>query len=124
MFLPGSGLIQVSGQWALQDTTVDMRMGVNDLLAAFAQAPDNSAPGEITCQNKGAYISVLQALCPVVDIASSPGPPSAPCDALSVAAVFQAKQALLGDVRPPSPPPAPCAPGINPATDSCELAGD
>jgi hypothetical protein len=118
--LAGS-LTRVGGLWVLRDLVADMRIRINDLLTAVAQFPSD---GGVVCQDTEAYQLAEQDFCPFVDIASVPGPPSASCDALSSAGLFQAKQALLGDVLPPSPAPATCAPGIKPASDGCESLGN
>ncbi len=119
--LAGS-LTRVGGLWVLEDLVADMRIRINDLLTAVAQFPND---GGVVCQDTEAYQLAEQDFCPFVDIASVQGlPPSAPCDALSSAGLFQAKQALIGDVLPPSPAPATCAPGINPTSDGCESLGN
>jgi hypothetical protein len=112
-------LTNLSGLWQLQDATVDMRIRFNDLLASLAHWRDNVAPGEVACENVIEYQTVRDTVCPLVDIASIPGASSAPCDAISTAVPFEAKQAQLGDVRLPSPKPRSCLKGIDPATDTC-----
>jgi hypothetical protein len=115
-------LTYAGGQWALQDTVVDMRIQFNDLLTALAQIP-NPDTGELWCHDARTYFAMQQPICSSVDIASVPGQPQ--CDAISMAALIQAKQVQLGDVLPPSPQPAfACATGIDPTTDTCELPGD
>jgi hypothetical protein len=130
--VPASGVVlaglldNVGGQWMLKDAVVDMRIRMNDGLTFAAQSPSGPAAGDTLCQNPVAYYGALQAFCAAVDIASVPGlPSSAPCDALSTAALFQASPALLGEVLPPSQAVAlKCAPGIHPATDDCEPPQD
>jgi hypothetical protein len=129
--LPVSGVVleglltRTGDQWELQNAVVDMRIRFNDLLTSFAQLPDTLAPGELVCQKNAAYLTARQTVCPLVDIASIPGPPSAPCDAVSTASMFQAKQVLLGDVLLPAPPLVlNCSPGIDPVNDTCEWRGD
>jgi hypothetical protein len=130
-FLPASqmvlaGLLTHEGeQWAMQDVVVDMRIRFNDVLAFDARFPDNLVPGEIICQNSYDYLRARRDICSWVDISFVPGPRSARCDAVSSGELFQAKQVLFGHVLLPAQVPAmTCAPGIDPATDSCELAGD
>jgi hypothetical protein len=120
----GAGLlIHVGNQWAIQDLVIGMRVRINDVLPAMGLLPDPQNPeGGILCQNAAEYRGYQQYYCKFVDIASTPGPSSAPCDAVSVGGLFQAKQAQFGDVLPPTTPPAlPCAPGIN---ETCEPTDD
>jgi hypothetical protein len=115
-------LTQVGGQWALQDAVIGMRARIIDWLTALGELPDPQHSLGILCQNAAEYRLWQQAYCNYVDIASIPGPPSAPCDALSAGGLFQAKQAQLGDVLLPTPPPAAltCASEI---AYTCEPAG-
>lgn len=117
--LSGS-LTQGAGGWQLQNVVAGMRIGVTDALTYGAQFPD-SVTGIPVCQVEADYMKLRNNLCPFVDIASVSSSPSAPCDAISSGALFQAKPAAFGAILPAGAQVAPdCAPGIHPETDRCE----
>jgi hypothetical protein len=124
LILAGS-LERVGEGWELNDVVVDMRTQFNEALVYAAHLPDPMT-GMPVCDSEADYLAAKRNICPFLDIASVPGPPSAPCDALSTGVLLQAKQAAFGSVLQPSPPPSPltCATGKDPATDTCEASAD
>jgi hypothetical protein len=112
LVLAGALKQEVDGQWELQDMVIGLRGRVSDALLAGASFPTQSG---VLCGSKPTYDQAKQRTCAAADLASDPdASPSSPCDALSVGALVQAKQARLGAVAPPfrSPPPS-CAPGVD-----------
>jgi hypothetical protein len=124
LILAGS-LVHVGQGWELQNLVAGMRVALNDALTWVAQLP-NLGSGNPTCQSQDAYSNAKRNICPFVDIASDPGPASAPCDAISAGVLFQAKQAGFAPVPlPPSPAsPLVCAGNINPKIDTCAGSAD
>jgi hypothetical protein len=105
------------GAWRLDDGVVGFRFQVADALVWVARwTIDNNQP---VCSQASRYRSSKEGICSSLDIASGADSPSFTCDALSWGVSFQAQPARLGDVGPPSPPLPSCAPGIDPANDSC-----
>jgi hypothetical protein len=106
-------LVQVQEQkWELREGMWGARMPFHDALLSKGLETSFSSSNKVICQFKSEYEMWKSQVCSYVDIASGPDSPSSPCDALSMAAGFEAKQALLGEAgRPPGALPS-CAPGV------------
>lgn len=124
LILAGS-LVRVGQGWELQNLVAGMRASFNDALTSASRLInlENMVP---TCEDPNLYLQTRQNICPFLDIASvQGGPASAPCDAISIGILLQAKQAALGIVLPPSmASPVVCAQGIHPETDTCVGSAD
>jgi hypothetical protein len=118
------------GAWELHDLVAGMRIGVTDALTIAAFEPNNvpgfdSSPNALYCQDKGSYEAGKRFVCSLMDVTADPtAPASAACDAMSIGLLFQAQQALLGDVALPAPELPQCAPDVHPGMDSCETLAD
>jgi hypothetical protein len=112
-------LVRVGQAWELDDGMDDLRLATSEGLPFIARTATSSASMDPVCLYKSLYDSAKQRFCSYVDIAVDGGDPSSPCDAISGAATFTARPALIGDIAAPPPPLPPCAPDIHPETDAC-----
>jgi hypothetical protein len=118
-------LVQVEpGKWELHEGISSGRRKLNDVLMEWSLGSSATSPGQPICNFPSEYDVLKRGVCSFLDIASGPDSPASPCDALSGAAGFEAKQALLGDVGGEPQAPPPCDPHIHPDTDSCEIGAD
>ena len=124
-FVMTARLVPVGTGWELRDGVNASRMRLSDALATMGRAPSprlsstEAGPPTPICASPVLYNLFKQRICSYADISWGPDSPSSPCDALSLAAAFEAKQAQLGDLGPEPPPPPACAPGVTPDNDSC-----
>jgi len=74
------------------------------------------------CNDGGStYAAFKELICGHIDIASTLGAPSTPCDSLSFGMRFEAEPVLLGSPFPPESDPPPCPPEQDPANDACDI---
>jgi hypothetical protein len=75
-------------------------------------------PGGGLCGDSGIYVDLKQKICAAIDIVADPKQDNtlAPCDALSMTALFTAGPAQLGNLLARKPPDRPCGPSW---TDDC-----
>jgi hypothetical protein len=114
--------------WELQDLVVGLRLPLADSMVGLALTPtqlDDGGVGPLYCQDTASYQAAKPLICGGADITADPtAPRSALCDAISIGLLFQAKQALLGDVAGPAPPLPVCSPDVHFGMDTCDSLGD
>jgi hypothetical protein len=111
------------GTWEIQNAMIGSRVALTVVAQAIASFQPYKALGPI-CRSPSFYrMEVLQA-CSFADIAYSSDSPSAPCDALSMGLMVQAKQAKLGEVLAPPLASSMCNQSELPDANPCEWAGD
>lgn len=111
-------LVQVDGQWRLDNALVAGRWPVRDIFDGLSLAKLN---GEPICKSDTNvfYGGVKDAICANRDLPTQLGP-VVPCDALSYAFAFTASEARLGNVVESTELVPGCTPETDPATDACE----
>ena len=105
-----------TGRWRIENGVLAGRWQVKNVMAAVAAMLSD---GELVCTDHPFYRPIEEAVCGHVDIASTLGGPTTPCDALSAALGFGAEQAQLGSVYITPGVPAGCPPELDPANDDC-----
>jgi hypothetical protein len=105
-----------SDGWALVDGILTGRAKQGDVFKAVSTI---SKGGKPVCTDHFAYPTLKQAVCSHLDVASTLGGPTTPCDAISFAVAFEAEPAKLGIVVEPKPPDSVCDADKDPAKDSC-----
>jgi len=110
-------LEQAASGWLLEEGVVAGRWPVEELRLAFVALAAN---GVSLCSDSPLYENLRNAVCNYPDIASALSGPTTPCDAVSFGLSFAAAPALLGSIWEHVTPPSMCAPGTDPAADSCE----
>ena len=80
------------------------------------------AAGMNLCTDNPLYPIVKQGACQYVDMASTLGGATTPCDSMSFAMAFDADPALLGRIWPPPSATSTCLPNTDPSNDTCDGA--
>jgi len=71
------------------------------------------------CTDQALYQILKPELCKYVDIETTVGGPTQPCDAISLGIGFEADPAQIGSIYVSEGTPITCAPGTDPADDTC-----
>lgn len=105
----GRALVEgrLGGTWPASDILADM--------ASFFVFD-----GMTMCTNHDFYEAVRAAACGRLDIESTVGGPTSPCDAVSFAVEFEAEPARLGSLYQDAGQIDGCEPQYDPANDSCD----
>jgi hypothetical protein len=115
-FIAGELSLQGDGSWTLENTIFTGRWKIDNLLRTLLDAANRNGP---VCAGDQLYGVLKGAVCPHVDIASSLGGPTTPCDAVSFAMRLRAEQAQLGVVYDAPLFVASCPAGQGPADATC-----
>jgi hypothetical protein len=112
-------LVQINGQWHLQNGTLAARWALTDVFKAIGSYRDNN--GKPICTDQiASYTLAKQAICQDADIlVDGTQPKSAPCDALSVGIGFTADPAVLGTVVDAGALTPGCPAATDPSNDMC-----
>lgn len=117
-FLTGR-LVEESGGWAIHEGIITGRWALSELFEIVGKIEQNNVP---ICKDHPLYEPIKSVLCNFPDITSTVSGAAAPCDALSFGMGFEAEPAQLGIVvDADSGVPSTCAPGQDPAGDSCDM---
>ncbi len=108
-------------RWALHDGLLVGRWKMVDFFQMLSNLVTTG--GVPLCTDNPAYAPLKATACPYVDIVSSLGAPTTPCDAISFGLAFEAMPARIGAVDPSAPPQTPCAPAQDPSNDECGAGG-
>jgi hypothetical protein len=107
-----------ASSYRLADGVVGGRWKVDDIFKVLGSFSVNN---NVLCNDGGtAYTSVKQLLCSNVDIASTLGGPTTPCDSLSFGMTFQTEPALISKTYVPELDENLCSPDQDPSNDSCD----
>lgn len=104
--------------YQIDDGIIAARWKTSDAFAALGTFINSK--GDPFCTDDFYYSGAKTQLCSLVDIRSTLGGPTDPCDALSLGISFTAQPAKLGVLVPPAPPGDTCAPAVDPANDACD----
>jgi hypothetical protein len=106
---------ELPDRFVLTEGTIAGLWSEEEIFATLGSSP-------LICSNAQLYDFAKNAFCGALDIITRNAPPTEPCNALSLGLGFETYPARLGriDVDKGGPPDmTPCAPGLDPANDSC-----
>jgi hypothetical protein len=107
-----------ASSYRLVDGVVGGRWKVDDIFKVLGAFEFND---QVLCNDGDtAYTAMKQLLCNNIDIASTLGGPTTPCDSLSFGMTFHTEPALISKTYIPQPDDPKCMPDQDPANDSCD----